>query len=91
MKKIFKKRLLKRLDTGLDKNLTEKEKEKSDSMVDNDIKTFLNKKKGWLSAEKVTIKCRKTFRNNFQTYIKDWLRLYFSLISNNKRKISRSI
>ena len=44
-----------------------KKKKKSNNMLANDIKIFLNmKNKGCLSKEKITTKCGKTLHNNFQ-------------------------
>ena len=52
-------------------NLSEEEKQKSNNMVMNNIKPFLNmKSKGWFSIEEIVIKYGKTPYNNFQIYIK---------------------
>ena len=53
------------------KRFLKKKNKKTNNMAVKDIKTFLNmKNKCWLSIEKVVTKCGKTFRNNFQMYIK---------------------
>ena len=52
-------------------DLSEEENQKSNNMVMNNIKPFLNmKSKGCFSIDEIVIKYGKTPYNNFQIYIK---------------------
>ena len=52
-------------------NLSEEENQKSNNMVMNNIKPFLNmKNKAWFSIDEIVIKYGKTPYNNLQIYIK---------------------